>query len=86
MSAVPPADGAGAPARGSGPSADPIDALLGGCWIDPDTGRAAGVAIGTIAIEDSLRKSSVGLWMSLGPMARQDVGSLTSAANSATLR
>ena len=47
MSTVPPADGAGAPARGSGPSADPIDALLEGRWIDPDTGRAAGVAIGT---------------------------------------
>lgn len=55
MSAVPPADGAGAPTRGSGPSADPIDALLEGRWIDPDTGRAVGVAIETIAIEDSLR-------------------------------
>lgn len=56
MSAAPSADGgAGAPARGSGSSADPIDALLEGRWIDPDTGRAIGVAIGAIAIEDSLR-------------------------------
>ena len=55
MSAVPSADGAGAPARRSEPSSDPIDALLEGSWIDPDTGRTAGVAIETIAIEDSLR-------------------------------
>ncbi|MBK9606955.1 MAG: iron-containing alcohol dehydrogenase [Betaproteobacteria bacterium] len=40
------------PAR---PATDPLAQLLQGTWIDPDSGRATGVAIAAIAIEDHLR-------------------------------
>ena len=36
------------PAR---PATDPLAQLLQGTWIDPDSGRATGVAIAAIAIE-----------------------------------
>lgn len=35
-------------------ASDPIDALMRGAWIDPDTGTATGVDIAAIAIEDTL--------------------------------
>jgi glycerol-1-phosphate dehydrogenase [NAD(P)+] len=40
------------PAR---PPGDPLAQLLQGRWIDPDSGRATGVAIAAIAIENHLR-------------------------------
>jgi glycerol-1-phosphate dehydrogenase [NAD(P)+] len=58
-------DGAGA-----GATADPLQALLRGDWIDPDSGSATGIGIAAIAIEADLRGQEAERVAALGLGAR----------------
>jgi glycerol-1-phosphate dehydrogenase [NAD(P)+] len=57
------------PDAASAPTADPLDALLRGAWIDPDTNAPTGIGIRAIAIEPSLdgREADLVAPLSLGP-------------------